>query len=244
MISVCIATYQGAGVLAEQLGSILPQLSSGDEVVISDDHSSDATLEVVRSFHSPLVRIVEGPCKGSPIPNFENALRHAKGDIVFLSDQDDKWTSDKVEVMVRALETSDCVVSDCVVTNAEMEPTASSFYEINSTRTGFLYNLVRKNGYLGCCMAFRRNVLEDALPFPKNIPMHDIWIGNVAACFHTVSFIPEKLIYFRRHGSNASHTAEKSRYSLGKKLLFRLRVVIYLFRRGRLLRKRRRTPSF
>ena len=70
MISVCLATYNGAATLHQQLSSILAQLSPDDEVIISDDGSTDGTLNVVRAFNSPIVRIVQGPGTGSPIQNF------------------------------------------------------------------------------------------------------------------------------------------------------------------------------
>jgi len=231
MISVCIATYNGAPHIGEQLASILPQLHEGDEVVISDDGSTDDTLSIVASFRSPLVKVVQGPCKGSPILNFENALRHCSGDYVFLADQDDKWTGDKVERMTEALQTADCVVSDCYVTDEHLRVTDDSFYRLNRTRPGTWYNLLQRNGYLGCCMAFSRRAVEKSLPFPKDIPMHDIWMGNVSAFWFNVKFIDDKLIYFRRHGHNASVTATRSPYSLKRKIGFRWHVLRQLLRR-------------
>lgn len=225
MISVCIATYNGAGWILEQLDSIIPQLSEGDEIVVSDDGSTDDTLARIRSLNNPLIRIVDGPVSRSPIYNFENALRHAKGDIIFLADQDDRWVDNKVEVMLKALEKYDCVVSDCYVTNSKMEITYNSFYAVNKTHRGRLYNLLCKNGYLGCCMAFNRKVLERVLPFPPNLPMHDIWIGNIAAYYFSVCFIPEPLIYYRRHGHTTSVSGSKSTYSLLQKLKFRINVI-------------------
>ena len=47
MISVCIATYNGEPFIAAQLESIVAQLSPEDEIIISDDGSTDRTLEVV-----------------------------------------------------------------------------------------------------------------------------------------------------------------------------------------------------
>ncbi len=225
MISVCIATYNGASYIQEQLDSILPQLGSGDEVIVSDDASTDGTLALVAAFESPILKVVKGPCKGSPVLNFENALRHASGDIIFLSDQDDRWEERKVARMVEALAEADCVVSDCYVTDGELNVTAASFYELNATRSGRMYNLLRKNGYLGCCMAFRREVLEKSMPFPAGIPMHDIWIGNVAAFWFRTKFIDDRLIRFRRHSRNSSVTARKSPFSCWRKLEFRWLIV-------------------
>lgn len=104
MISVCIATYNGADVILTQINSILPQINITDEIVISDDGSSDGTVEVLEKLQDSRIRIVKGPCLGSPIPNFENALKYAKGDYIFLSDQDDKWMPGKIEAVIQKIE--------------------------------------------------------------------------------------------------------------------------------------------
>lgn len=225
MISVCIATYNGEGVIGEQVGSILPQLGPEDEVVISDDHSTDGTLAVLAGFRDARIKVFEGPAMGSPIPNFENALMRAKGDVIFLSDQDDRWHADKVEKMVAELKKGDCVVSDCVVTDREWNVKYPSFFKRNHTSTNRLVNLLVKNGYIGGCMAFKRNVLEASLPFPKNTPMHDLWIGNVAAFFFSVSFIGEQLSDFRRSGSNVSRSGEKSAAPLLRRINYRFATI-------------------
>lgn len=225
MISVCIATYNGASYIGQQLLSILPQLGEDDEIVVSDDGSTDQTLDIIRSIADRRIRIVGKPLHhegdNSPTANFENALHYAKGDLIFLADQDDVWTSDKVAVMTEALERCDCVVSDAVVTDRDLRVTRQSFYQMMKVRPGLLYNLLIHNGYTGCCMAFRRRVLEKALPFPKGIPMHDIWIGNVAAFFFRTEFIADRLLYFRRHKSAASCNGRGSRFSAARQFLFR-----------------------
>ncbi len=230
MISVCIATYNGAAVVLTQLHSILSQLSEGDEVVVSDDASKDGTRRLVEEIGDSRIRLVDGPAVGSPVANFENALRHAKGDYIFLSDQDDKWLPGKVEACMEKLrEGYDCVVTDCVVTDRNLDTTAPSFFELNGTRKGCLYNLLVKNGYLGCCMAFTRSVMEKSLPFPPDIPMHDIWIGNVAARYGRVTFVNKPYILFRRSGATASTTAEKSQNGLWRKIRIRWAVLRRLY---------------
>lgn len=225
MISVCIATYNGERYIGEQIKSILNQLNSSDEIIVSDDGSKDKTIDIVKSFDDKRIRIIDGPRKGSPISNFENALKAAKGEYIFTADQDDVWTEDKVRTCMRYLQSYDCIISDAIVTDSELKQTSPSFYKTNNTKTGKWYNLLVKNGYLGCCMAFNRKVLNSALPFPEYIPMHDIWIGNVAAFRFNVKFIGEKLILFRRHGYNSSTTASKSKYSIIDRIMFRLNII-------------------
>lgn len=229
MISVCIATYNGQRFVGRQVASILSQIGPDDEVVVADDGSTDDTLAVLRQMGDDRIRLVEGAHRHSPTLNFEKALRQARGEYIFLSDQDDEWMPEKVAVTMRYLQQYDCVVSDNVTVDADDNVISDSFYQVNKTRPGKYYNLLLKNGYLGCCMAFRRNVLEASLPFPADIPMHDIWIGNVAAFKYSVCFIPDKLMHYNRHGDNASSASAPSTHTLWQKLLIRWGVIHNLF---------------
>lgn len=221
MISVCIATYNGARYIGEQLASILKQLSAEDEVVVSDDGSTDGTIDIVRSLNDRRIRIVDGPRRHSPTLNFERALRNAKGEYVFLADQDDVWLEGKVRRCMEELQECDCVVSDARVTDSSLNTTSESLFQLMHVRRGRLSNLLWRNGYTGCCMAFKREVLSKALPFPTDIPMHDIWIGNVAAFCGRLRFIDDRLLLFRRHDATASCNGKGSSYSLWQKLSFR-----------------------
>ena len=225
MISVCVATYNGEKFIREQIESILCQLSSDDEIIVSDDGSTDGTIVIINCIGDKRIRIIEGPRKHSPTFNFENALKEAKGDYIFLADQDDVWKTNKVEVCMKWLQKYDCVVSDAEVTDSNLNPLYPSLYAIMQVRQGHIYNTVWKNGYTGCCMAFRRNILEASLPFPKDIPMHDIWIGNVAAYKYNVKFIPDKLILFRRHKETISCNGKGSKYSIWQQMKFRWSII-------------------
>ena len=225
MISVYVATYNGEKFIREQIDSILCQLSSDDEIIVSDDGSTDGTIVIINCIGDKMIRIIEGPRKHSPTFNFENALKEAKGDYIFLADQDDVWKTNKVEVCMKWLQKYDCVVSDAQVTDSNLNPLYPSLYAIMQVRQGHIYNTVWKNGYTGCCMAFRRNILEASLPFPKDIPMHDIWIGNVAAYKYNVKFIPDKLILFRRHKETISCNGKGSKYSIWQQMKFRWSII-------------------
>ena len=225
MISVCIATYNGEMFIREQIDSILRQLSSDDEIIVSDDGSTDDTISIINSIDDKRIRVIEGPRKQSPTSNFECALKASKGDYIFMSDQDDVWKPNKVKICMEWLQRYDCVVSDAEVTDSSLNPLYPSLYAIMQVRQGRIYNTIWKNGYTGCCMAFRRNVLEASLPFPKDIPMHDIWIGNVAAYKYNVMFIPDTLIYFRRHEDTTSCNGKGSKYSIWQQMKFRWSVI-------------------
>jgi glycosyltransferase involved in cell wall biosynthesis len=232
-ISVCIATFNGGKYIQSQLESILPQLGPSDEVVISDDSSTDNTLKVIGDFNDSRIKIFPDQHFKSAIFNFENAISKASGEIIFLSDQDDVWTPDKVKVMLPYFENYDLVVSDCYITDENLNIIEDSMFRLNRSSPGIIRNSI-KNAYLGCTMAFNRKVLKYALPFPADIPMHDIWLGFVANAFCRVKFIPQKLLYYRRHGGNTVQWESgkiASVYSLREKLRFRFIILKRLLQR-------------
>ena len=230
MISVCIATYNGERYIRQQIESIVCQLNVDDEIIVSDDGSTDGTLDIVKGIGDKRIKIIEGPGRKSPILNFECALKASKGDFIFLSDQDDVWKPDKVEICMKWLKTYNCVVSDAEVTDNRLKPLYPSLYDIMQVRQGRIYNTIWKNAYTGCCMAFRRDVVEASLPFPKDIPMHDIWIGNVAAYKYNVIFIPDRLIHFRRHENTISCNGKGSKFTIWQQMKFRLNIIKNIIR--------------
>ena len=230
MISVCVATYNGERYIETQIRSILDQLNKDDEIIISDDSSTDRTLDIIRSFNDSRIKLFEGNKFPSPTFNFENALKHAKGDFIFLSDQDDIWLDGRVSEAVAALKTSniDCVICNRIIIDQNGDSNDEPVVSSDFTKSPF-WKVLYHNPYIGCCMAFNRLLLDRALPFPKNLPMHDLWIGLLAHKNKRVGFIPTPLIGYRRHGNNV--TTGKSPYSVIYRVLFRLRLVRQLWSR-------------
>lgn len=232
MISVCMATYNGERFIKEQLDSILHQLQTGDEIVISDDGSTDHTIEIITSMNSDKIRIYYNEGEHGYTPNFENALRHAKGDIIFLSDQDDLWKANKVATCLNYFESYDFIVSDAELINAEGQKTASSFYALRRSKPGLLQCLLRFS-FLGCCIAFKRDILDRALPFPANhiYCTHDNWLTLIAMAFYKAAVVPDKLIGYRRYDNNTSSGGLKQGTTLQFKLQYRLYLIYWLLKR-------------
>lgn len=225
-----MATYNGAQFIKEQIASILPQLSPCDELIISDDGSTDETIAIAKNFNSALIKIINGPRAGL-IKNFENSIKNAAGDIIFLSDQDDIWHPEKVKHCLSELSQSkaDLLVTDCTIINSEGMVLEDSFFKKRGSGPGLIKNIV-KNSFLGCCMVFRSELKEKILPFPKNIAMHDWWIGLVASVHGKVVFVKKPLSSYRRHGNNASPTGERSKYSRKQQMAFRLVIFFNLLK--------------
>jgi glycosyltransferase involved in cell wall biosynthesis len=201
-----MATYNGADFVREQIASILPQLGPDDEIVAVDDASQDASVAILEGFHDSRIRIIRQAENRGVVRSFERAIREAAGEIIFLADQDDIWHADKVATMQRAF-TSDPGVT-LVLSNKELidssgHPLSRELYGNGRFLPGVLPNLI-KNRYQGSTMAFRRDILEAVLPLPDGIPMHDSWIGLVNAMIGRTVYLPEKLLFYRRHEGNVT----------------------------------------
>ncbi|MEG0518892.1 MAG: glycosyltransferase family 2 protein [Bacteroidales bacterium] len=221
-----MATYNGAAFVKEQIESILTQLGSNDELIISDDCSIDQTLDIIKSYNDKRIILLSGKRFASPILNFEYALKHVKGDIIFLADQDDIWASNKVEVCIDVLKSCDLILHDANIIDAYGNILHTSFFKLRNVKNGYWTNLY-KNSYIGCCMAFRASVLKYTLPFPKQIAMHDMWIALKVLLNGKSVFIDEPLLKYRRHGQNASFSAEKSQLSKFYQFIYRIKMLYY-----------------
>jgi len=213
MISVCIASYNGEKYILQQIESILIQLSEHDEIVVSDDSSTDRTIEIIENINDPRIKLYKNQKFRSPIYNFENCIRFAIGDIIFLSDQDDIWLPNKVEIVSAVFRDElsvTLVASDARIVDEHGEIIQDSFYSGHFKFTSKVIPIVMKNRFLGGTLAFRRSMLIYLLPFPRKLPMHDSWIGIVNQLYGKVYFINTPLISYRRHLNNFSSLTHSS----------------------------------
>ena len=232
MISVCLAVHNGEKYIKPQLVSILKQLGKGDEVIISDDGSTDNSKKLIESLNDYRINVYDfkQPLhqKHSNVyaaKNFENALVHAGGDYIFLCDQDDIWYDTKVAKCMEYLQSYDLVQHNLMEVNNEMQPLSLHF------KNGFRRHnyMVHGNSYHGCAMAFKRSVLNYALPFPDKLPLHDYWIGILVESKGKVHYMDEPLVYYRVHGNNISlYNSNSLSFKIGHRLYIIYNLILRL----------------
>lgn len=228
MISVCVATYNGEKYIEEQLKSILCQLGKNDEVIISDDGSTDTTLNIVSSFNDDRIKIFHHQKEQIPVRfrfdyttrNFNYAIQQAKGDYIFLADQDDVWMPRKVEVTMNVLQRADIAISDCKVTDGDLNVVLESRFGGSKQSVGLFHNTI-KPGNPGCCMAFTKRVVDRIMPIPPCGVAQDVWFAVLGSMYFPVEYIYEPLILFRRHDGNVSSSMGKSHDSVSYRLSYR-----------------------
>lgn len=214
MISVCIATYNGANFIVRQLDSVFMQLSPDDQVIVVDDLSTDDTVNIVKQTYGDRVEVHVNNQNLGPIKSFERALTMARGDIFFLCDQDDIWEKNKVKKVIKAFEDgkADLVVHDAFVVDGNLKMISSSWNEFNGNKMqqGIIGNVL-KNAYTGAMMAFKKDLAPLILPFPPSIEMHDQWIAIVSMLEKKkIIYIEEPLMKYVRHGANVTGMRKRS----------------------------------
>ena len=236
MITVCMATHNGAKYIKDQIDSILPQLSEDDELIVSDDGSKDDTVSIIEQYGDPRIKIVryQHPVKFTDnfathryaSRNFENAMSQAKGDIIFLCDQDDVWMQDKVEKCVEALTDSILVKHNGIRIDSESRPMGFDSCSVPVSRH-LLVNLYKLK-IPGSHVAFRRELLDVALPLPENTISHDAWLGCVASCIGKCVTLDDRLIQYRIHHANVSVHKDNSIFV---QIRYRIELLLQIIRR-------------
>jgi glycosyltransferase involved in cell wall biosynthesis len=232
-VSVVLASFNGENYLKEQIESILPQLEPNDELIITDDGSTDQTLTVLQPFlQDSRISLFENHFLGFK-ENFTVGIKAAKKEVIVLSDQDDVWHPDRLKETKKAFnEGADIlIVAPCFV-DKKLQILSKERYNYR-WRSGFWLNFW-KNSFIGACMAFKKELAKEFLPFPKNVDYHDSWIALLGYLRRKkIVHIDRELIYYRRHKG----TFSGERKEMGVVVKSRVLLLVNLLKRWSLLRK-------
>jgi glycosyltransferase involved in cell wall biosynthesis len=181
-----MASYRGASYIAEQIASILEELSSADELIIYDDASPDDTVDVIRKFEDVRIKLIQGTSNVGYVRAFEAAVGASRGGLIFLTDQDDVWIPGRVKLMLEALQDCDMVATNFAMLGGGPRPWIPQLKSaMDSRRLANLFGImIGYRAYYGCGMAFRRELLTVLTPIPQFVhESHDLWFaicGNMA----------------------------------------------------------------
>ena len=213
-ISVAMCTYNGEQYIHQQLDSILNQTLNVDEIVVCDDQSTDKTIEILEEYNKKypnIFKIYKNEVNLRSVKNFEKAISLCTGDIIFLSDQDDYWVSNKVEAYSRFFHNNKNI--DVIASNGYCVNNASEIIDqytiwdmpqlLKEYQIAFDYNRLIThvgNFVTGASLGFRRTILPEIIPFPNLKGFHhDEWIAIIATKNNSFEMLNEKYFYYRIH---------------------------------------------
>lgn len=213
LVSIVMATYNGEQYLSQQIDSILKQTYSNFELIVVDDASTDRTLEILDNYSKfdARVKVYSSEINIGLIKNFERGLMLANGDYLALSDQDDVFANNKIEILVNSLIQffgCDLVVSDLRLIEENGCLISDSMWRYQN-RSGQMsghpfQRLIYDNFATGCAMMFTRRLRDLCIPFPNDCMVHDWWIAVVASSHKSggICIIDNALVDYRQHSNN------------------------------------------
>lgn len=211
LVAICLATHNPpAGLFERQIASIRAQTHERLVCLISDDASEpDAWERIARAVEGdPRFRASRSESRLGFYRNFERCLSLVPDDAVFvaLCDQDDHWHSDKLATLIAELADSATLLafSDMNVVSADGRLNASSYWLDRANNFTELGTLLLSNTVTGAASLFRRELLDDVLPFPPELgnPFHDHWVACVALSLGRIAYVDRPLYDYVQHPQN------------------------------------------
>ena len=204
LISIAVATYNAGKYLREQLDTLIGQTYPNIEVVISDDGSTDGTLDVLKEYQEryPNFRVYHNDAPHGVKPNFANAIRHSEGIYIALCDQDDIWMLDKIEKLSAVIRNNTMAYHNSLFVDdngKSLDRTIASrlnCYHGSDPRAFLMCNTVS-----GHALMFHRKLIDLALPFP-DVEHHDWWLAFRAADNGGIAYLDEVLVHYRQHSNS------------------------------------------
>jgi glycosyltransferase involved in cell wall biosynthesis len=250
-IAILLATYNGAKYISSQIESVLDQTYKKIDLFISDDGSTDGTMDIIKKYEIEYNQICvipnDNPGKGAAL-NFGflmqevNRLYNYK--YVMFCDQDDIWNTNKVQLSLSAIikleegsspKNPILVHTDFQYVDRELQPLVTNVNVARKlSKLEHKIKVIANDNYIfGCTIIINQSLLKLSLPVPQTAENHDYWIALHAATFGTISYLDTKTMNYRQHEKNVTGGIAYSTFSSRIKRVFKMR--IYIFQKNRRL---------
>lgn len=214
MVSVVMATYNGARYVGEQIESVLSQTYHDFELVICDDCSTDNTLEILYRYaeKDKRIRVIQNRGNMGFKYNFQHAIECCSPtEYIALCDQDDIWTEDHLQHLIDIIGDKSLACANSIITDQNLKPTGQTLAQQQSFDSVPCDDMLKsqtillwRNPYQGSTMLVRRTLMDKALPFPDGVDFHDSWLAILACFAGGIVYSPHPVSLYRMHGNNAS----------------------------------------
>ena len=228
MISIAMTTFNGEKYIKEQLYSILNQTIHDFELVICDDASSDNTTKIIQETanHDKRIRLYVNPQNIGFKKNFEKAINLCKGEYIALSDQDDIWKPNHLELLFNIIGNKMVACGNSLFIDEKnniLDMTLSHqealdyFPDDDIERA---YSLIFfRNPFQGASMLIKKEFFKKALPIPEKFKFHDSWFAILSCFYGGLNYTQEVITHYRQHSNNVTGNRKCQRKSRLKHMI-------------------------
>ena len=212
MISVAMATYNGQKYIKEQLDSIISQSLKADEIVISDDGSTDDTIAILDDYASrySFIRVTHNVGRHGFVANFANAISLCGGDYIALCDQDDIWCEDHIKDLYDNIGDKDFVGADAELVNVDGSSQHITMKDVlgihsvpHDNDSIFLHELIT-NIFQGSSCMLTRTLYDKYKDIPDGVKYHDHYFALMACMEGGCTYIDKVITKYRQHESSVT----------------------------------------
>ncbi len=228
LVSIAVCTYNGEKFLVEQLDSLINQTYNNLEVIVVDDGSKDNTINILQSYVGRFPNIVlhQNEVNLGYIKNFEKAIGLCKGEFIALSDQDDIWLPNKIEVQVAEIGDNILIYHDSEFINDKGISIGKKMSDVikmywgDSFKPFLFFNCISGHQCL-----FKKSLVAYSIPFPKEI-FHDRWLAFTATNNGSIKYLDIPLVKYRQHENSDTNILKlkrpiKEHYVHGKTKIYK-----------------------
>lgn len=208
LVSIALCTFNGAAYIRQQLDSITDQTYTNLEIIICDDASADDTIKIIEEYRvrEPRIKLFKNDRNIGYNKNFEKAFTLCSGEYIAISDQDDVWEKNKIELIMKNWPAGSSFVyslSGNFVNDDFKGRTEAP--KVRYTAIDDVHKLVFNSPVHGHACMFKKELLQICVPFPTDI-YYDWWMSMHAAAAGIIGCIPLTLTWHRNHSQNSSRT--------------------------------------
>ncbi len=227
MISIAMTSYNGEKYIKAQIDSILSQTIKDFELIICDDCSTDLTKEILQQYSKidNRIKLFLNETNLGFKKNFEKAISFCSYNYIALSDQDDIWLPNHLELLQKIIGTADIACADAELIDENdkslrltLSQTDEFYHFENSDK--LLYRILGKgNCFQGASMLIKKSFFDKALPIPDEVKYHDAWFAACACCGNGINYEFTPVTQYRQHSSQVTSNEhqEKSTFYLLKR---------------------------
>lgn len=258
MVDILLPVYNGEKYLSEQIESYLRQTYTDWNLLIRNDGSTDNSQAVIDNYcklYPDKIRFIKEPIENIGLVGSLNVLlSHTTGDYIMLSDQDDVWLPEKIELSLNEIKRIEkdnkpaMVCTDAICVDENMEVLSKSFFESQKFIDGIMGDkekMMALNEVQGCTVIINKSSLSHICQLPTFMKIHDMWIGVICAHYGSVSYLHKQTLLYRQHTGNTLGSVNvnanyylhrikffpyliKSRYKLFKALPFKVNIFRFI----------------
>jgi len=234
-VAVLMATYNGEKYIRQQLDSIFSQTYQNFQLYISDDCSTDATIEIIQTYvdrYPEKITYTVNESNRGFVENFENLLYTCSEEYIALADQDDVWLNTKLEILMDAMselevakpDLASLVHSDLSLIDQNGNTLHKSYFQFRNYKlksSKDLGHILGPCSVMGNTLLINKRLKKMVLPFPDTLDVHDYWIAIHAEIFGQRRTLHTQLVKYRIHSDNYSNNTESLHCNNKKKYFSR-----------------------